>query len=25
VEYDLHPGLAASWGEILPHVLGTLE
>jgi 8-oxo-dGTP diphosphatase len=25
VDYDLHPGLAASWGEILPHVLGTLE
>ncbi len=22
--YDLHPGLAASWEEILPHVKGTL-
>lgn len=22
--YDLHPGLSASWGELLPHVLSTL-
>ncbi|MGD9753764.1 MAG: NUDIX domain-containing protein [Acidimicrobiia bacterium] len=22
--YDLHPGLAATWGEILPHLMGTL-
>ena len=22
--YDLHPGLAASWAEILPHVMNSL-
>lgn len=24
VGYDLHPGLAASWGELLPHVINSL-